>query len=99
MPYYTDTATAPKIYLEYEPKRPEGLTYYVGAPGDTEAVALTRQVTTTRYEFRGLTKAAADSIADAKVDTYTTAKAERMNDAGAYKVSVVEQTITEWSDT
>jgi hypothetical protein len=89
MAYYTDTSTAPKVYLDYEPTRAEKYSIVAGTK--------TRTVTTTRYEFRGLTKAAADSIALAKTDTNTTAKSERMNDAGAYKVSVVEQTIGAWA--
>jgi len=93
MAYYTDTTNAPKIYLESEPSRRES----VSISSDTGLVGKTRQVTTTRYEFRGLTRAAADSIAAAKTDTNTTAKSERMNDAGAYKVSVVDQTIGAWS--
>ena len=96
MAYYTDTTNAPKVYLESEPSRPEGLTYFRYAT-DTAPVYRTRTVTTTRYEWRGLTRAAADSIAAAKTDTVTTCKSERMNDANAYKVSVVVQTKTAYS--
>ena len=93
MAYFTDTATAPKIYLESEPARRESISF----SSDTGLVGKTRQITTVRYEWRGLTKAAADSIAAAKTDTNTTAKSERMNDANGYKVSVVDQTIGAWS--
>ncbi len=93
---YTDTTNAPKVYLEYEPARREGLTY-MRYPSDTAPVVLGRQVTTTRYEFRGLTKAAADSIALAKTDTHTTAKSGRASDAGHYTVSVVTQTTTSYT--
>lgn len=92
---FSDTTNAPKVYLENEPSRREGLTYVAS---DTDAPQVkTRQVTTTRYEFRGLTKAAAESIAAAKVDTTTTAKSERMNDAGMYKVSIVTKTVTAYT--
>ena len=91
---FTDTSSAPKVYLEYEPSRPEGLTYIAR---DTDVPqARFRQVTTTRYEFRGLTRAAADSIAAAKVDTNTTAKAERMGQPDMWRVAIVTQTTTSW---
>ena len=93
MAYFTDTTNAPKVYLEYEPSRPEAVSFST----DTGLANKTRQVTTTRYEFRGLTRAAADSIAAAKSDTVTTAKSERMTPAGAYKVLVNVQSKTAWS--
>lgn len=91
---FSDTTNAPKVYLENEPSRREGLTYI--ALTDAPQIRY-RQVSTVRYEFRGLTRAAADAIAAAKTDAHTTAKSERMNDAGMYKVSVTTQTVTTWA--
>jgi len=94
---YTDTTNAPKIMLEYEPDRPEGITFLNTFIDTANVVHTYRQVTTRRWEFRGLTQAAADSIAARLTDTNTTAKSARASDAGHYNVSVVEQTRTGWS--
>lgn len=90
---YTDTTNAPKVYLEYEPGRPVPVSYST----DTGMVGKTRRETTTRYEFRGLTRAAADSIAAAKSDTSTTARSVRISNAGHYNVEVTAQSFTAWS--
>ena len=96
MAYFESILTAPKVYLEYEPQRPEPITFLNTFVSSTP-ISTYRQVTTQRYEYRGMTRAAAESAAAALVSATVTAKAERENDAGAWKVSVVEQTIGAWS--
>ena len=93
MAYFDSILTAPKVYLENEPSRPESVSFST----DTGLVGKTRQITTSRYEYRGMTRAAAESAAATLASATVTSKAERENDANAWKVSVVEQTIGAWS--
>lgn len=93
MGFYTDTTSAPKIQTEYVPTRPES----VSISTDTGLVGKKRQVTNTQTEWRGLSQAAADSIALAKADTVTTSKSVRTSNAGHYKVVINVENTTAWS--
>jgi hypothetical protein len=93
MAYFESILTAPKVYLENEPSRREPVAFST----NTALVGKTRQITTSRYEYRGMTRAAAESAAATLASATVTAKAERENDANAWKVAVVEQTIGAWS--
>ena len=92
MAYFTSILTAPKVYLDNEPNRRESVSFST----DTGLVGKTRLVSTERYEYWGMTRAAAESAAGSLVSDTVTAKAERENDAGAWKVSVVEQVIGDY---
>jgi hypothetical protein len=93
MAYFDSILTAPKVYLESEPSRREPVSFST----NLGLVGKTRQITTSRYEYRGMTRASAESAAASLASATVTAKAERMTDANAWKVSVVEQTIGAWS--
>ena len=93
MGYFTDTTNAPKVYTEYVPDRPQAVSFST----DTGLVGKTRSVTNTQYEFRGLTRAAANSIALAKADTVTTTKSARSSPAGHYTVTINVQSETAWA--
>ncbi len=88
---FTDTTNAPHIYDE---KSFVVQTCYVslGTPTGYE-----RTITTTKHRFVGLTRAASDSIAEAKQDTHTDAVSQRMNPADMYQVIITEDTATAWS--
>lgn len=92
MAWYTDTTNAPKVYLKQD-------AYYekVSISTDTGMVGKQRIVSRDEYEWRGLTEAAAKSIATAKGDTNTQATAVKENQAGAWKVVVTDETIGSWS--
>ena len=97
MAFFTDTSSAPKVYTRryYNYEKAQYLAQ------DTAGIITVgqkhRTVTFDEYEFRGLTEAAADTIAAGLADTYTIASAERMNDAGMWRVAVVEQTYGAWT--
>jgi hypothetical protein len=92
MAFFTSTSTAPKVYLESD-NRQETVTITT----NIGVLVYNRLITTSRYEYRGMTRASAESAAASLVSATVTAKAERENDANAWKVSVVEQTIGAWS--
>ena len=92
MSWFSDTTNAPRI--------DHGVVYYdsqvtltVGDPGDTDVTTQTIKtpIRETSFNFEGLTRAAADSIAA----TYTgdtsgeyKASSERANDANGYRVRI-----------
>ena len=88
---FTDTTSAPKIFDD-KTFTTQSLTYMLGIT----PTVYTRTITTTRYRHTCLTRAAADSIAEAKNDTYTTASSQRQTAAGAYQVIVTEDTFGAW---
>jgi len=97
MAFFTDTATAPKVYTRkyYNYEKAQ---YLAQDTAGTIAVGQKhRTVTFTEYEFRCLTESAAGTIAAGATDTYTIASAERMNDAGMWRVAVVEQSYGAWT--
>lgn len=89
---FTDTASAPRIYDDKNFAN-ETITYYFGVP-----TTYTRTITTTRLRHTCLTRAAADSIAEAKNDTYTTATSQRQNPADVYQVVVTTDTYSAWTE-
>ncbi len=88
---FTDTTSAPRIYDDKN-FATETLTYYFGTP-----TTYTRTITTERLRHTCLTRAAADSIAEAKNDTHTTATSQRQNNANMYQVVVTSDTYSDWS--
>ena len=84
---FTDTTSAPRIYDDksFVTQR----AFFLFSP-------YTRTITTTRYRHTCLTRAAADSIAENKRDTYTTATSQRQNSANTYQVVVTSDTFTAW---
>jgi hypothetical protein len=99
MTWFTDTTNAPRILTEgYRIRQP--LPWFVS--DSTSPRGYHRDIAETHYEFRGLTQAAADSIA-AQRKSLTTGYAYqvdarwfRLNDAGGYGVQVVEKTTGAW---
>ncbi len=90
MAWFTDTTTAPKIYVSGSAHK-EGVVFSF----DVTMAGKERTVTENTFEFHGMTYAAAV----AATTTYnavanTTAVWERMNDANGYKVIVVQRTKT-----
>lgn len=99
MAWFTDTTNCPKIMTAgYRYRQP--LPFVIVA--DSAApLGYHREIQDIQYEYRGLTYAAADSIAAAKksvsVDSHTVDAAWfRENDAGAYGVRVAEHIRTAW---
>jgi len=93
MAYFTSILTAPKVHLEFEPIRRESATFNIG----TGTVTAVRNVTTRRYEYRGMTRFDAEDEAELlAAKAGTTAIAVRENENNAWKVSVVEQTFGPW---
>ena len=99
MGWFTDTTNCPKIVTA-------GYRYRQTMPftivGDSASPrGYHREIQDRQYEFRGLTFAAADSIAAAKknasVDSHTIDAAYfRENDAGAYGVRIAEHIRSAW---
>lgn len=86
---FTDTTSAPRIYDDKN-FATERTTWGFGSP------LYSRTITTSRYRHTCLTRAAADSIALAKNDTYTTATSQRQNEANMYQVVVTSDTYGAW---
>lgn len=97
---FTDTTNAPKIMLTGYRYRAHSAFYIADS---TSFKGYYRDISSKDYEFRGLTYAAADSIAatyksktsgDSIYDAYWA----RQNDAGMYLVHVTQQVIpTAWT--
>ncbi len=92
MAWYTDTTNAPKVVLETVERREN-----ISLSTDTGLAGKYRTITNIKSEFRGLTQAAADSIASAKQDSNTNAVSARENNGGAYKVVITDNTIGAWT--
>ena len=96
MAYFDSILTAPKVYLDYDPTRKEGITYL---NDDGTGLNTYRLVTTRRYEYRGMTRAAAESAATSLTTGDVTAIAQRADNANSWNVLVVEQTFGPWTTT
>ena len=90
---FTDSSSCPKI-IDENHYRTQGI-WLVVNNGSTLSHTW-RTVTTQRYRLTDLTYAAADSIAQNKLDGYTNAAVVRQNNAGAYMVRVEHDTFGEW---
>jgi hypothetical protein len=93
MAWFTDTTNAPLIVL-----RKSFYDEYVFITIGSSTFQVKRAVKSTEQEWTGLTMAAADSIAAAKnALANTDATSERMNDAGAYKVMIKQDSYGAWA--
>jgi len=91
MSFFTDTSSAPRINDNKTFRKQTTTSVIFGSP------TFQRTVTTEQYRHVCLTEAAADSIAKAKNDRFTTATSNRMNAAGMYQVIVRHDTYGAWS--
>jgi len=97
MAYFTDTTNAPKVYLRRYNANENATVVGQDTSGAVTLTNRSRTVDINHYEFRGLTEAAADTIATGLRDTNTDAHAERMNDAGMWRVSVISKSYGAWA--
>lgn len=98
--FYSDTSSAPKVYLGGSVSH-EVFSYRSGDSG--VPIAYHRKVTSTEWEWRGLTLAAADSIATTKAalttgdnNRYATSY-RRTSEAGTYSVQVSHTVTDTWT--
>jgi len=84
--WFSDTSSCPKVFLESNQFHSS---VALKGPGDTSFTDYSANIGTVGYEFRGLTQAAAFSIATSKNVYPTSAYAYRANEAGGYNVRVV----------
>ena len=88
---FTDTASAP--YIQDDKSFSTQLyTVFLGL----SSITYSRTITTTRGRHTCLTQAAADSIAEAKNDTYSTATSQKQNATKTYQVVVTSDTYGPW---
>ena len=101
--FYSDTSSAPKVYLSGSDHY-ETFTVHNPATGSTTPLQRWRQrVKTDEFEFRGLSLAAADSIAatyaamtTGEANRYTTSY-RRTSEAGTYSVQVSHTVTDTWT--